>query len=361
MWPYWLMFLVPAIAATTERSTMVGKPGAAKIGRVVPVGWVIATVAVAVMVGYRVEVGGDWFNYFGYLDAVFAMPFWDVLTLPDPGYHLLSWLSVEMGWGMIGLNAMSGAIFAVGLAVFCRSLPRPWLALTVAIPYMVIVVAMGYSRQGIALAFAMIGLVFLSRGSLLRYLLWVALGATFHKTAVLLLPIGALAQSDRRIWKITWAAAATALAYLLLLADSAEALYAGYVESEYQSEGALVRLLMNAVPGVILLLQWKRFRALPGFSPIWLWFAILSVVLLVILRQTDATTAVDRIALYLLPLQLVVFSALPDAFSHRASRQVWVLLVMIYYAVVQFVFFHFATHAEYWLPYRFYLFEDTVI
>jgi hypothetical protein len=34
---------------------------------------------------------------------------------------------------------------------------------------------------------------------------------------------------------------------------------------------------------------------------------------------------------------------------------------MIYYAVVQFVFFHFATHAEYWLPYRFYLFEDTVI
>ena len=65
---------------------------------------------------------------------------------------MLNWLSIQMDWGILGVNLIGGAIFAFGLVAFCRRQPRPWLALAVAIPYLVIVVAMGYSRQGIALA-----------------------------------------------------------------------------------------------------------------------------------------------------------------------------------------------------------------
>lgn len=352
MWPYWILFLIPAFVASTEY-TRGGQRMEVKSHRWT-LGWIAATFFLALMVGYRFEVGGDWDNYFELLDEVAGQSLADVFTSREPGYRLLNWISIQLGGDVVLVNAMGGVIFAVALAVFCRSLRRPWLALTVAVPYLVIVVGMGYSRQGIALSLAMLGLLALQRRSVWKFVFWVVLGATFHRTAVLLLPIGGLVQSRGRMVKLMWVSATTAVAYFVLLADSAETLYAGYVEAEYQSEGALVRLLMNAVPAAILLLRWKRLRTLPG-AGIWLGFAVLSLGLLVLLFLTPASTAVDRVALYMLPLQLVVFSALPDLFTQKegARRQLTVAIV-VYYGCVLFVWLMFATHSRYWVPYRFY-------
>lgn len=47
---------------------------------------------------------------------------------------------------------------------FARSQPDPWLAVLVAVPYLVIVVAMGYSRQAVAIGILLAGLGRLERG-----------------------------------------------------------------------------------------------------------------------------------------------------------------------------------------------------
>jgi hypothetical protein len=309
------------------------------------------------MVGWRFEVGGDWFSYLDQEQYVWALPIWEVLAMPDPGYQLLNWVSGQLGWGFIGANVIGGLIFAAGLVVFCRQLPRPWLAFTVAVPYLVIVVAMGYARQGIALALAMIGLVALEKRATAKFVMWVFLGATVHKTAVLLLPLGALAHAEKRFVRVLWVAAVTVCAYLLFLADSAETLYVNYIEAQYQSEGAFIRLLMNAVPAAILIVWRKRFNFAAGGS-LWRWFAWLALGLLAVLLATPASTAVDRIALYVLPLQLVVFSRLPDALATQGrSPRSLVTLVVCYYAAVLFVWLNYATHAEFWIPYRFYPLE----
>ena len=41
---------------------------------------------------------------------------------------------------------------------FCLAQADPWLSVLIAIPYMVIVVAMGYTRQAVALGILMVGL-----------------------------------------------------------------------------------------------------------------------------------------------------------------------------------------------------------
>ena len=129
-----------------------------------PVGaWVAVGIVLTLLIGFRYEVGGDWFNYFRNLDDVAGAMLDEVFLMSDPGYQFLNWLSLELDWDIFGVNLMAGAIFAIGLVVFCRSLPRPWLALAVAVPYLVIVVAMGYSRQGVALGLAMLGLVALGK------------------------------------------------------------------------------------------------------------------------------------------------------------------------------------------------------
>ena len=120
----------------------------------------------------------------------------------------------------------------------------------------------------------------------------------------------------------------------------------------------MVRLLMNSVPAAILLVWQHRFEFAKAERALWRWFAIISIALLGLLLASPSSTAVDRLALYMLPLQLVVFAHLPDVFGRRGRRNdEWVAAVLCYYAAVQFVWLNFASHAEYWLPYRFYPLE----
>ena len=174
------------------------------------------------LVGLRHEVGGDWFNYeVIYLNMVGA-PLSELLEKGNPGYYLLNWLSSQVKGGTYLVNLMAGLIFSVGVVAFCRQQPRPWLALAVAVPYMVVVVGMGHSRQVIALGMALLGLVGLAKQSNLQFALCVALAATFHKSALLLVPLAVLATQSSRLWTGLWVGIATALLDYLLLADSVE-------------------------------------------------------------------------------------------------------------------------------------------
>lgn len=234
-------------------------------------------------------------------------------------------------------------------------------------PYLVVVLGMGYSRQGVALGCIMVGLVALIDGRVKRFLLWAVLAATFHKSAALLIPMAALAASRHRLFTGVLVAVVTTASYVLLLAESIGTLNAGYIEAEYQSEGALVRLLMNALPAGLLLWKRKRFGLTLAQGRLWFWFAISSLALLGFYFVVPSSTAIDRVALYLLPLQLMVFSNLPEVLGRRpsaakstshnpasTSNNGWVLLVLAYYGAVEFVWLNFASHAPAWLPYRFY-------
>ena len=69
------------------------------------------------------------------------------------------------------------------------------------------------------------------------------------------------------------------------------------------------------------------------------------------LLVSPSSTAVDRIALYMMPLQLIVLPRFVFLFQ---SRQVGRLVVILYAAAIQFTWLNFATHAQYWVPYQFF-------
>ena len=315
--------------------------------------WMLMILILTVLIGFRYDVGGDWGNYFSYLYAAETLTFADLSTLADPGYWALNILSLRLGWGMTGVNVFGALIFSIGLVVFSRSLPRPWLALACAMPYLVIVVAMGYTRQSIALGLAMIGLVMLSRKRLVAFVVWVLLGALFHKSAVLLLPIAGLTVSRNRWLNLGLVASATYLGYVVLLEEHADDLIQTYVDQEIQSAGAFIRLAMKAVPAVLFLLYRHRFALPPNEKKLWSIFSLISISMFVVFFPTSLSVALDRMGLYVIPLQLFVFAHLPDvlgAFGRRNDRIVsWILL---YYALVLFVWLNFAHHSHRWVPYQ---------
>ena len=355
MWPYWLMFLLPALAALSEPTRVVRLSGGTALLPTIRGAWWAVLLAFFLLVGWRHEVGGDWFSYLSSFERVnFESKFVD-WWLDDPGYRLLEWLSMQADWGVHGVNLMGGAVFSYGLVVFCRHLPRPWLALAVAVPYLVIILGMGYSRQGVALGCVMLGLVALGNANVRTFLLWTVLGATFHKSAVLLLPVAALVTSQRRLYTLLWTGVVLLVAYTVLLEGSVESLRAGYLEAEYHSEGALIRLLMNALPAAVLLWKRERFAVTLPQDHLWFWFALGAIGLLGLYAVSPSSTAVDRVGLYLLPLQLMVFANLPEVMGRRrGNNQAWVMVVLVYYAAVEFVWLNYAKTASAWIPYQWY-------
>jgi len=354
---YWLMFLFAAGCALVSSTRQAGLSQGMQSTRL-NIYWAVIWLALTVLIGCRFEVGGDWFNYLRQLREARFQDLYSAVEKGDPAYRLLNLLAVKQGWGMAGVNLISAFLFSAGLVFFCRGLPRPWLALAVAMPYMVTVVAMGYTRQGVALGLAMLGLVALTRRANAWFVFWVLFAAAFHKSAVLLLPIAALAATHNRYWTALWVAVVSVVAYYLFLQDAVDALYTNYIEAQYQSEGAFVRAAMNLVPACIYLLLGRRFHMQASEASLWRLFSLISIALFLAVIASPATTAVDRVALYMLPLQLVVFAYLPDVLGTRGAKNAaYTGLVLFYYGAVMFVWLNYATHAFAWLPYRFYPLE----
>ena len=196
----------------------------------------------------------------------------------DPGYQLLNYSASALGGGIYTVNLLCGFFFSLSLMVFCKNFPRPMLAIVAAIPYMTIVLAMGYSRQATALGFAMVAFNALIHKSTLRFSIWIIVAALFHKSAVLLIPVAALISSKSRMLSVFWIAIAAIGAYVTLLQDSVDALYTNYVEAEYQSQGALIRVLMCVVPGMIFLYYRNNFNMFDKEKQLWSWFSYASLI-----------------------------------------------------------------------------------
>lgn len=341
MLPYWILFLIPALGVLAPyRLTPASRP----------VMWWLVGSLFALAIGLRFQVGGDWGSYLAYLERASAMSLLEVLLREDPGYHLLNWLVVNLGGNIYWVNLACGAIVMTGVVAFARRQPLPWLALVVAVPYLIVVVAMGYSRQAVALGFILLGLVALSDGRARFFVAWVLVGAAFHKSAVLMLPVAGLAGSQGRFTSVAWAGVATLIGGYLFLLDSADRLWANYVEANYQSEGGLIRVLMNAVPAVLYLGLHKYLQLNENERRLWWWLSVLAIACIPMVLVSS--TATDRVALYLIPLQVYVFARLPLISSDSRWPTLIIFSVMAYYAAVLFVWLMFAAHSHAWLPYR---------
>jgi hypothetical protein len=332
------------------------KAGLANSRRIVDSTLLALGLFLTLLIGLREQVGGDWFNYFPYLNRFTGIPVAEVFQETEPGYALLNWLGANWGGNVYLVNTICGLIFTSGLLLFCRAQPRPWLALTLAFPYLVVVVAMGYSRQGVAIGLEMLALLALQRDRLLQFLAWIAIAATFHRTVLvlLLLPASTLSGSLRfsQLFRVVLIAGATYGLYSAVISPDIDYYVQGYIEAEYQSQGALVRVALCLLPAIAFLPNRRAFQLPFHIQRIWSLLALLAIAAAIGLFTVASSTAVDRLALYLIPLQIFVGSRLPDTGLLGITPVIWNQLLILFSLAVLLGWLLFAGHSQYWLPYR---------
>jgi len=347
MTPYWVLFLVFAFTAQLSNEGSRQRP---------VVVFLAAGLILTIMIGLRLDVGGDWTAYDGIFRRLAGLKLATALQSIEPAYALINWGAANAGLEMWFVNLLCACIFTYGFLIFCWDQPNPALAVLVGIPYLVIVVAMGYTRQGAALGLVLAALTYYSRGSILRMAFSLAVAVMFHKSAIIVIPFIALASSRRRVLTVALLGVIAGLAYYLFVSASLDRLVTNYVSARYSSSGAGIRIAMTLVPATIYLLFWRRFSLDREQRRLWTSFSVAAFAALLALLLTPSSTAVDRISLYLIPLQLFVLSRLPLAFSGGVNASAALKFVVIFYsALVQFTWLNYAENSGAWIPYKNYL------
>lgn len=344
MTPYWLLFSVWAIGAI-QFARRAERPQSNALF------W-FAVALTAFMIGFRYDVGGDWDAYLEIYELISFQPLLDGLTLSDPAYAFFNWLGSRLEWWIWLPNMACATVFMAGVAKLANSQPNPWLTVLVGVPYLIIVVAMGYTRQAAAIGVVCWALADARADRLLRLTFLILIAALFHKSAILLLPVLLVPVFRRNALYGILGAGMFAVLFAYILLSSSDRFISAYATSNYNSQGAGIRVAMNVLPAILFLLVSKRMTFSPFLRSYWRMNALLALVSVPALLSVSASSGVDRIALFLIPLQMVVYGQIPYAFSRNNSPHPAALFGVLGYSVaVQFVWLNYAVNANQWLPY----------
>ena len=352
MIPYFFLLLFVSVPALVSTRRAIGAYS------------LVVSLLLFVFIGFRYQTGGDWSNYSASMLASYGVPFSEAISAQnyEPFYALLNWFGANQFGGLIFVNSFCALIFSLFLLRFCWSQPNPWLSLTIAIPYLVIVVAMGYTRQSVAIAFEMVALLALQSGRNFRFILFVFIGSLFHRPALSLMSLVVFGSQSlfERLPKIV-----DLLAKILLILAAAYGFYTAnssqlvsFVEgyygdySDYSAQGAILRISLTSVFSIIFLLFNKSFNLSNREHEIWFGMSVFALASSIALIYGILPTLVDRLALYLLPIQLFVGSRLPGSNLFGIKAKIWKTLLVMFSFCFLYVWLNFANNSQAWLPYN---------
>jgi hypothetical protein len=344
MTAYWLLFAIWALGSVQFTR---GRLATNSIKL-----FVLASVLTILMIGLRFEVGGDWLPYQAIYETIYFQSFIDALGVTDPGYATLNWVAIQLNFGIWAVNLVCGALFVFGIGRLALRQPNPWLAVLVAVPYFIIVVAMGYTRQAASIGIICIAIADAKDTNFVRTIVLVAVAALFHKTAILMLPVLLLPIMKRNFLIGALGGLAFVILFAILLGGKSDTLVANYAQSNYDSQGAAIRVAMNVVAGIVFLTLRGRMPMPDYQRSLWTYNALLSLLSVFALVTLSASSGVDRLALFLIPLQMMTYSRLPYVLSGRAASIPLLFATVAYAFAVEFVWLNFADNADSWVPYH---------
>jgi EpsG family len=171
-----------------------------------------------------------------------------------------------------------------------------------------------------------------------------------------LVPVLLVGSRFSKLWAAIVSAPFFIVGYYYSLQDSlqtkAQHAVIGYIQTGYSSSGAGIRIAMNALPAFLYFVFRSRIK-IDGDERRFLdVLALVALAFVGLLYVSPSSTAVDRMALYIIPVQLLVLGRLPLALARTtADYKLLATGIVVYSAVVMFVWLNFAVDAGAWVPY----------
>lgn len=301
----------------------------------------------------RYEIGGDWNAYEDMYQQARSATLIGAFSISDPLFSFVTWIGALLGLGQYFANAVCSFILCYGIIRVAARLREPWLGIVTAVPYLMIVVGMGYVRQAAAIGLVLCAIASMERERPLRAGLQLVAAYLFHSTSIVTLPLFAFSFANRNNLRLLIIATAGLFGFYTLASAQLSQFEYGYIEQEYQSGGTLPRLAISLVCSLILLARWRTFQAPARTRTIWLGLAGANIAAFIALAGISSSTVIDRLSLYFSIIQIFVFGNVSELVVRNGRPNILLRIMVIAIAIgVQLIWLVFATHAGSWVPYK---------
>ena len=355
---YWILFLIPLTISVLPDKLNI------KLNNQLILLYGITCI---LFIGFRYQIGGDWGIYDNWARLINTIDFIEVFNMFSPGYNMMVWISVNLGFGVLLSNTICALLFIIGLTIFVKSLPNPWLGYVIAFPYLITVVGMGYSRQAVVIGFSLWCFDIWRKNnkfSTLKILILASIAITFHKTGLLILFL-VLINSDGPYFRFKNLLFCIPLAlgffYYLISVNLGATLSYYFAQSniiktgQAVAYGAQARAFLNIPATILFFYFYKDFRVF-GDRRLWTIIAIVSVIFFIV--APFYTTIIDRLALFLISFQMLVYSRLTIIIKNNFYRFALIYSVCGFYILIFTVWLFYSLSSYMWIPYKINLFQS---
>lgn len=308
-------------------------------------------------IGFRYEVGGDWWNYLNIYENYKYLKINDVLMGGDVGYNILNLLSQYLNLeDTILVNAICGFLVVFFIFKLALKFQNYWLVYLVYFPYHFLVVSMGYTRQSVAIAVVTFALYCLLERKFYYFTVLTLFAFLFHRSAILVLlffPIVLFFNYKNKVYYYFYLIVSF-LTIVFLLKISLESESNMYLSStdEINSKGFLVRWSYHLIP-IFIYLKFKHLFV-NNIAKYLLDYMFLLILFLFPLGVVFSTLA-DRFNLYLIFFDIYVICYALMKLNKKYSQIILVILIIFYTLQIYIWMFYGEWAARAWVPYQNYI------
>ncbi len=270
----------------------------------------------------RFGIGFDYWTYLEIFEDIRTLPWNTVVSYTfEPGFNIfvkLCWLFCPSGQAVYAVFS----VLAVGLvALFSyRYSPLPWLSMFAFLTLNYYYMSMNLLRQAIAGIICLYAYQFCKERKLVPFLLVVVLAASFHKTALILLPVYFLAQIA--LTKITLAVYGglffLGFVFARPLVDFVtQHIFTQYVGSIYMRPSSFALVIGPVFMCVLLLLTYKMFMAKDSRNVVMANYLIYGAVLSAFIAQFFI---IERLSTYFMLPMLLFLPEVVCLFRPQAEK-----------------------------------------
>lgn len=309
---------------------------------------IIVAIIFIIFTGFRYEVSLDWGQYLRMYNKINQdTSLINALSVTEPSFVLLNWFMGKLGAGVYGVNFIVSIIFISGLFKFSEKMPNPWLSLISVTPYLVIVISMSAVRQTAAIGIILYLLAGWNKDDFLKKIILSLLATSFHYSAFIAF-LFVIQSMKMPLW-IRWNILLIGgiITFIIFSKTEQYTIYENtYVTQNIESYGAFQHVLLNAIPATIYLLFIRKWNEVYIRNNLMMILSYLS--LLSIIGVFFSSTAVDRLALYLSPIQMLVYGSIPTVFKSQTSA---IAIISIHIAIL-LIWLLYANSSYAFLPYK---------
>ncbi len=313
--------------------------------------WFIIIFLLTIFIGFRYEIGADWIHYEEFFYDAQNLPLEEYLNA-SLVYVYINKFAFKLGIQFIGVNFICALIFMFSLSFFLKNSKNRWLALAVSFPIIIVVLGMGYTRQGLAFSFFLFVIRALEEKKLFQSFIFIILSILSHKTALFI--------SSYLIFVFFWyqkqyiyfiASLLIPIFFAILFWDLYKHylyFYVGFGQHMF-SYGSIPRSFLILLVALLFLIYKKKFINMSEYQ-IFVYTSLSWMIIFLFPFSFTTSIVVDRLLLYLYPLKLLFISSID--LKNKTFKFITFLITAAYsFYFIMWIFF--GVNSPSWVPYKF--------